>query len=380
MIIDNSKETKKCYMMRTNKWLFLSVLLALAVGHADAQSSDQARNPVKGYVITNDNDTIYGTIDYLSGEENATVCRFRRDGEAAFRQYGPDDIQGYRFMDDGVYYISRTFPLNGNEVRIFAEYLLKGGVSLYRYVTDDDTYFFMTNADGKSAAIKAKDYKGYNTEQARLLKRDNLYAASSLLSASSEATTSLWRQDITAFNLMNITRRYNEQFCTEAGDCVVFQYDEKKSALYHQKLRFEAGHNFCRIDNNVFSYSTNMAHFGIGLEATSSRLNPNLSIQVMLLGGIYNDVHFLSDTYEGKKRLWLQLDCGGLYRIASVGKTAPFIRGGVSVSLPMGAYAGAGWEFPLGRHRLQLTASYKYHGLLHAGSFITKTIDVAFLL
>ena len=363
--------------MQTHRCFFLSVLLVFCIGNANAQSSDKARNPVKGYVITNDNDTIYGTIDYLTGEENAAACRFRRDGEAAFSLYSPGDIQGYRFTDGSVYYASRTFPLNGREVKIFAEYLLKGGVSLYRYMTNGNTYYFMTNADGKTAVILDKDYSNYETEQARLLKRDNLYAASTLLSASPSATESLWRKDITAGNLVNITRRYNEQFCTEFGDCTVFQYDETKSAPYRQRFRFEAGHNFCRINNGSFTYSANMAHLGVGAEVGFPRFSPNLSMQLMLLGGIYNDLHYLSDSFEGVKRLWLELDCGACYRVASVGKTAPFLRAGVAISMTMGGYAGVGWEFPLGKHRLQLSGTYKYNGLIHKGSFTMKTIDLA---
>ena len=54
--------------MQTHRCFFLSVLLVFCIGNANAQSSDKARNPVKGDVITNDNDTIYGTIDYLTGE------------------------------------------------------------------------------------------------------------------------------------------------------------------------------------------------------------------------------------------------------------------------------------------------------------------------
>ncbi len=366
--------------MNINRCLFLSVFFTLVMGNANAQVPDRATNPEKGYVITNDNDTIYGTIDYLSGEKNATVCRFRRDGEPTFHQYSPDDLQGFAFMDGSVYYVSRTFPLNGGEVRIFAEYLLKGGVSLYRYLTNGETIFFLTDSDGKTAAIKEMDYSSYKAEEGRLLKRGNLQAAFTLLSASTETTESLWSRDITADNLVDITRHYNEQFCTEAGDCTVFRYNAKKSALYRLRMRLEAGHNFCHINNGAFSYSTNMPHLGVGVEATSKRMNPMLSLQFTLLAGIYNDLHLFTDSDDGKKRLWFELDSGALYRVATVGKTYPFIRGGVSISVAMGAFAGVGWEFPLGSRRLQLSATYKYNGLICSGSLVTGTIDMALVL
>jgi len=37
-------------------------------------------NPQKGYIITNDNDTIYGTIDYLTDARNVKECLFQKKG------------------------------------------------------------------------------------------------------------------------------------------------------------------------------------------------------------------------------------------------------------------------------------------------------------
>ena len=49
--------------MITRKRLFLMNLLLMAVANgAMAQQTGEPRNPLKGYVITNTNDTIQGTI------------------------------------------------------------------------------------------------------------------------------------------------------------------------------------------------------------------------------------------------------------------------------------------------------------------------------
>ena len=55
----------------TMKQILTAALLVIMLSGLSGQTLDKARNPVKGYVITNDNDTIHGTIDYLSGAENA---------------------------------------------------------------------------------------------------------------------------------------------------------------------------------------------------------------------------------------------------------------------------------------------------------------------
>ena len=155
---------------------------------------------------------------------------------------------------------------------------------------------------------------------------------------------------------------------------------ENRPQISRLRMRFEAGHNFCHINNGKYSYSTNMPHLGVGVDATSKRMNPMLSLQFTLLAGIYNDYHLFTGSDEGKKRLWFELDCGALYRVAAVGKTHPIVRGGVSMSVAMGAFAGVGWEFPLGRRRLQLSATCKYNGLIHSGSLVMGTIDMALVL
>ena len=37
-------------------------------------------NPQKGYIITNENDTIDGTIDYLTDAQNVKACLFQKKG------------------------------------------------------------------------------------------------------------------------------------------------------------------------------------------------------------------------------------------------------------------------------------------------------------
>lgn len=357
----------------------MTALLLTAVATAHAQSA-QPKNPVRGYILTLSGDTIHGTVDYLSGEENARGCRFCADGETTYRLYGPDQLRGYRFMNDGIYYVSRTLPVNGTEQQIFAEYLLKGGISLYRYEGDSQTLYFMTDEDGKTAVIREEDYTDYREDDARARKRGNLREAAGMMSLSTKATNSLWKRDITADNLVDITRRYNEEYCTEAGDCVVFQYDARHSVRNVTRLRLQLGTGRCRVNNGEFVYKTNMPRFGIGVESTSLRRNPNLSIEATVLGGVYSDLHLLTDDYDTHKRLWLQMDAGALYRFNAYSRSTPFVRGGLTLSLAMGAYAGAGWEFNVGKHRLQLSATGNFQGIVVNGHMLSGMLDVAFIL
>ena len=87
--------------------VFILLLLATIPQQLMAQV-----NPQKGYIITNDNDTIYGTIDYLTDARNAKVCLFQKEGEKGYKSLSPTDIKGYRLAGDGIYYVSRMLPIH----------------------------------------------------------------------------------------------------------------------------------------------------------------------------------------------------------------------------------------------------------------------------
>ena len=230
------------------KRLFLCYLFLMVAIDIVAQHVDTPKKQVSGYVITNDNDTIHGTIDYISKKENNAVCRFLPEGETTYRMYQPYDIRGYRFMDDGSFYVSSKLPINGKDSNLFAECLLLGGVSLYSYQDGDQTYYYMVDANGKTATIKEESYDDYRTEDAMKRKRENLRGAAEIMFISSEATQALWKNDITAANLKKTTRRYNQMYCKEAGDCVEFEYDNSKSK-YATRFFMEGGMRWGQIND-----------------------------------------------------------------------------------------------------------------------------------
>ena len=64
-LIDNSK-----VIITMNKKLTIAISLIFAFSGVSAQV-----NPKQGYIITNEGDTIRGTIDYRSDVRNARECR-----------------------------------------------------------------------------------------------------------------------------------------------------------------------------------------------------------------------------------------------------------------------------------------------------------------
>lgn len=214
-------------------------------------------NPQAGYIITNGGDTIHGTIDYLTDARNAKACLFQRDGESGYRSLSPTDIKGYRLAGDGIYYVSRPFTGDGKEERLFAEFLLQGGVSLYRYHYDDCNYFGFVGSDGREVVIRDDklndDLGAYNRKLQD--RRQKVQEVGALMDRDNTIANRLWKMDLTSHELTRLVRRYDEQYCTEAGDCVVFQYDRKKSAAVSHRFYVGAGISYASYESPSYDYT-----------------------------------------------------------------------------------------------------------------------------
>jgi len=360
------------------------------------------QNPVKGYVITNAGDTIYGIIDYQTRGKLARACHFLRDGETSYVTFQPGQIAGFRLMDDGVYFVTRRFPVDGQEQTIFAEYLLQGGVSLYRYENSwTNAQYYLVDQEGKVALVKDPgDLSDYTAEDARKKRELALGPALHMLSKSYKAWKQLQNGGITANKLLLITREYNEEYCQADGDCVVFQYDAKKSSNSSYHFSVEAGtfigtlREEGKIDVNAVGL-----HLAGGVEWFFPRRSKHFSLQLMLelntLSKSGNYSHYSSVSGENVQKEWsvsvaeIGIRVGTNYRFIPAGKFTPLIGGGLFLSHPFGEtrdipyepdynmedlndndsgfelptnfgiYAGGGIEMKLGKHALQALLRYE---------------------
>lgn len=374
---------------------FLALLLSPVVCMAQ-------QNPVPGYIITQANDTIRGTIDFLSREKSAHGCLFRKEGNTEFRNYAPSDIRGYRFQDNGVYYVTRTFPLDGRDQTFFAEFLLQGGVSLYRYQAGNlDAVFYLVDESGSVAVVSDYgDLSRYTPTDAAVHKRQALKGALTMLSKSETARDRLWNEGITAQNLLNIVRQYDMDYCTSSGDCVVFEYDARRSSASTMRFFASLGGVVGKVSQNndplsLYSVSAVGWRVDAGLEWTFPRLNEHITLQTGLSfcrwsgsgdrERLYGTAVQVSN--EDLDYSTLALRANVLYHFQPKRQVRPFVCGGLSIvgnfidgkltsgsideqdsgmELPadIGVAAGGGVDFRVGNHLLRGTVQYE-HLLVH---------------
>lgn len=350
-------------------------------------------NPKRGYIITNENDTIHGTVDYRSDARNAQVCSFKVDGAPGFRDYRPGDISGYRLDDNGTYYVSRTFPVDGKDVTMFAEYLLKGGMSLYYHLAGNDDLYYFVDENGRVAVLKEqKELTGNRHENARI-KREYYREVLDLFSKSGKAQKDLWTTDgLSPKVLTKITREYNEQYCTSYGDCIEYHYKNAGRSSAKVRLRLKAGASIGTLKAERYHFATNLDYhavmplLGIGCDFLLPRVSRHLAIEAMLTAGYWSatgtaskEQHVVKDDYK-LSFINAELQLGAAYRFSSEQKTTPVLHGGLflnqkfassglvadfydgqssAMGFRLGFYAGAGLDFPVGKHTIRIEVNYK---------------------
>ncbi|MCR5240633.1 MAG: outer membrane beta-barrel protein [Prevotella sp.] len=348
-------------------------------------------NPQPGYIITNENDTIKGTIDYLSDIKNMYICHFRADGAQDFQKYKPGEISGYRLTNNGIFYVTRTFPVGDTEQTIFAEYLLKGGVSLYYARDTHMQYYYWVDEDGKVAKMV------YDGEKENTYRKKRIAEVGQMLKKSSDAQKRLWKTDYSSKDLVDLTREYDETYCTDAGECVQFVFDSKKKFGLKVRFRIEAGIDFNTVRNkhytgeNWIETSCTTPYVGVGVDFQIPRFSKNLSLETLLTvnkkSGSEEEVDYLQKVTAMHFEYYdLALQLGLAFKLLPQRRVSPFVRGGFTMNemfgiktenmnhykighndqdfrtrLGMGFYIGAGADIAIGTHSLRIVANYLTH-------------------
>lgn len=359
-------------------------------------------NPQAGYVITNDNDTLRGTIDYRTDAKNAQFCRFMADGEITYKEYLPNEIKGYRLSDIGACYVTKTFPVDGEPRTFFAEYLLEGGVSLYRHKESTSEYFYLVDADGKVATIRETGDVILRRDDQIMAQRQKLVEATQIFQKSQSTLKQLWAMpQVSAEQLLKLTKAYNKEFYAEAGETEFYQKDLKSSDGLIARLRFEAGvgitdmkffPNDPRYKDPIETTSL-IPVVGVGTDMILPRLSKNLLLQAMFYYS-YNKGKPEEITHYPYTREWtfhdVSLLVGAAYSFMPEKHISPLVRAGVALDCLFGLetinmegyhatnkvsldnsfspryYVGLGAESMVGKHKVSLTANFwmRYFGTL----------------
>lgn len=279
-----------------------SFLMVIAVSFSLAASGQI--NFKKGYVITLQNDTLYGRIDDRGGYSNAKVCVFHQKKGATFR-YTPQDIKAYRMLKDK-YYVSRKVYVRGKYRDLFVDVLLKGDVSLYHNWKNKDLAYYLEKKDKDMVGLINQEVMlRYKPEGNVAVVYSPTYILSnkifkdtlrSFFSDSKKVQDQINQVEYDPKSLTQITKAYIHDVC-KGNDCINYERDLRAytprfgvyAGIQRNEMSFlpsAKGVNSKEAPYSIPAKRFNSNPLGIFVNFPLTKLNDRLSFQIE---GVYNE-------------------------------------------------------------------------------------------
>ena len=334
----------------------ISFLLAIIATATMAQT-----NPKPGYVITNSGDTIRGVIDFRTNEKLSKQCQFWANGEKEGKVYLPGDIEGFRFDNNGKYFVARRLNVTGTPELYFAEFMVQGKMNLYCVTYKADEYYFFEREDGEMAELTNRytsymsvDAAVHGTKEIIREKKKQYGRVKMLLQQSKNAVAEMDDNNMTRKKLVNVVRDYHNEVCTDGSSCMVYEYNEKTD---HINIHFKAFAGYANYVTEMtdmqhdqdMNYSGSTYEIGIGADIDLARVMKDFSLE---LGLGLTPKYKSTCEVQTIDKLWrytyeksiMTISIGGLKKFGN-GKIRPIVRGGGFAVIHIGAKETTAYEY-----------------------------------
>ena len=189
------------------------------------------KNLVKGYIITNQFDTINGLIDFRGDLLNSSRCVFYLDQMSKPVNYLPGEIFAYRYEENGRFYISKIVKLNSGEKTVFLEYLVNGITNLYYLRDKSGDHYFIEKGNTiheltNNTTTISQDNKTYT-------KKSNFYVGQMKLIYGDEERL-MPSIDGTKFereSMMKLSEEYHNLVCKDSA-CIIYEKKTRNLILH----------------------------------------------------------------------------------------------------------------------------------------------------
>ncbi len=189
----------------------------------------------KGYIIKNNNDTIYGYINNNKGGYlNSIRCIFKKNLISEAKDYEPFEIKAYR-IENGRFYVSQTIETDQAQEKRFLECLVNGILDVY-FLSGER--FFVSKDNGPLIEL-IKEEKTYTVDGKKHKRVSKKYIGSLkvILKDSPEIQKKIDNiNGLTSKALIKIAKDYHYEVCKDE-ECIVYQKEEES----FPKLKFQFG-------------------------------------------------------------------------------------------------------------------------------------------
>ena len=235
-----------------------------------------------GFIITNQQDTLHGNIDYRGDTRNMKTCRFKKDAGTEAVQYKPGEVHAYRFTDDGKFYISKYLDLEHVQDTVFVEYLLKGITDLYFYRKGLYNTYLLEKENGELYELNNNKVEVKNNGEVYLVENNKYlgilnYAFGDCKSLSRDE---IYDTELSHKSLIKITKQYHDYVC-EGERCIIY---EKEVPVLQVALMPIIGYSVSGLKLNSPDFSglnldkSFSPYLGLGLDWKLPRINEKFSL------------------------------------------------------------------------------------------------------
>ncbi|MDR0295516.1 MAG: hypothetical protein LBH91_04910 [Prevotellaceae bacterium] len=257
------------------------IFLLIVFGEVHGQD-----NYKKGYIITNDRDTLVGWIDFRTDARNMRICNFKTRETGKIVSYLPKEIYGYRFYQEGKFYVSKEVTVNDEQRTVFLEYLVQGIMSLYYYVElsppgQKMKFYFFEDEVGNITPVTKKTDRQVDNNKGYIEVYEDFHYKGVIKYLFKDLETISKEVDKLPFDqksMINITKEYHAQVCITGEECVI--YETKKDKAYNL-FKFSV-YGGIQLASEKPLGRTTFPVIGVGLNVSVPRFNKNLSFQVNL--------------------------------------------------------------------------------------------------
>lgn len=350
-------------------------LLVLAIFAIIGASSYAQHYAFDGYIIDLQGNKIQGKIDFNTNAALAKECSFD-NGNSKYHIYHPGEIMGFRFDQNGKYYVTRTFTIKGKEETVFAEYIVKGKMNLYIIDKNSEVYYLFEKENGETAVFTTYPYFAHYADWQEKQAKHEIGELRYLLKDSPSTMAEVRSIYLEKDKLIKIAKKYHEAMSSDGTECIVYESNEKAAKERIGFKVFADYHFIGTIDKHLTTVG-----IGAGVEFPMHRVRKGTTLELNLSLSTYS-VDSEETLYRGStmekvvdmnyKGIGVTLNFGPKLTFGS-GKVKPLTRFGVygmlvtthkssqeaaeytieqeQPNIIQGIYVGGGIAFSVGKHK-----------------------------
>jgi len=291
----------------------------------------------EGYIITNNNDTITGFIDFKGSAQNTINCNFKRSLNDTIEPFTPGEIKAYRFTDSK-YFTTNQILINDTLTPVFMEWLIMGKANVLCYTSSglNVRYFLKADNDSLIELKNSTAFRNVSGTKYEIDKKEYVGQLKYQFSDQPSLFEDIDNTSLTAKSLIKISRKYHNLKCPDK-DCMLFEDKNRKTTIdIGPTASFIS--STCTLNNKNEEAVKTLTGMGYGVNVRLSNspfLSPKISF---LLGASAYDLLYEYDAhinyvedYRIARIKYIRIPVTASYKIINK-PSSPFLNLGATIN------------------------------------------------